>query len=74
MENPAGILTEDEIKKAIQKIFKRSQTDREFRTLCLSDPAGAIREVSGKSLPEGVTVQFLDAVDDAGNAEALSPS
>lgn len=74
MKEPAGILTEDEIRKAIPKIFKRSQTDREFRKLCLSNPARAIQEVSGKSLPEWVTVQFLDTMDDEGNAEAGSMS
>ncbi len=64
MEKQLEILTQDEIKKAVQKIFKRSQTDWEFRKLCLSDPAEAIREVTGKSLPKGFQLQFSNAKDD----------
>ena len=55
------ILTEEEIKVAIRELFKRCQTDWEFRQLCLSDPAAAIREISGKSLPEGFDLQLKDA-------------
>jgi hypothetical protein len=31
LEKEAAILTEEELRKAITKIFKRSQTDLEFR-------------------------------------------
>jgi hypothetical protein len=57
------VLTEDEIKVVIQQIFKRSQTDWEFRQLCLNDPVAAIRLTSGKALPEGFDLQFLDGSD-----------
>jgi hypothetical protein len=33
-----AILTEEELKRAVQKIFKRSQTDPAFRALCLTNP------------------------------------
>ncbi len=61
MDNSENILTEEEIKAALRELFKRSQTDWEFRQLCLSDPAAAIREISGKSLPEGFDLQLRDA-------------
>ena len=64
MENQVEILTEDEINNAIPRIFKRSQTDLEFRKLCLSNPTAAIREITGKSLPEGFKLQFLDTNND----------
>jgi hypothetical protein len=60
MEENAEILTEEELKEAIKTIFKRSQTDLEFRKLCLSNPAEAVRKITGKSLPEGFKLQFLD--------------
>ncbi|MGP0058659.1 MAG: hypothetical protein ACLPID_05160 [Beijerinckiaceae bacterium] len=53
-------LTDPEITKAVQKVFKRCQTDMEFRRLCLTDPAAAIEEVSGKRLPPNVTLRFTE--------------
>jgi len=61
MANGAEVLTEEELKDAVKTIFKRSQTDLEFRKLCLSDPAAAIRKITGKSIPEGVKLKFLNA-------------
>lgn len=60
MEEKIEILTEEELKEAVKSIFKRSQTDLEFRKLCLSNPAAAVRKITGKSLPEGFKLQFLD--------------
>ena len=54
------ILTDDEFKSAVRAVFKRAQTDWDFRQLCLADAAAAIREISGKSLPAGVELQFSD--------------
>lgn len=53
-------LTDAEITKAVPKVFKRCQTDMEFRQLCLSDPAAAIEEVSGKRLPSNVVLRFAE--------------
>jgi hypothetical protein len=38
-----AILTEEELKRAVQKIFKLSQTDPAFRALCLTNPNEAIQ-------------------------------
>ncbi|VAZ73863.1 MULTISPECIES: hypothetical protein [Mycobacterium] len=59
-------LTEDELRSAVRQVFKRAQTDWEFRQLCLSDPAAAIREISGKSLPSGFALQFTDTRESVG--------
>ena len=53
------ILTEEELKRAVQKIFKLSQTDPEFRALCLSDPNEAIRQMTGKAVAPGSKSSFL---------------
>ncbi len=68
------ILTEDELERAVKKIFKLSQTDPEFRALCLSNPNEAIRQMTGKAVAAGIELQFLDsaaaAVDERGDAPA----
>jgi hypothetical protein len=61
------ILTEEELKRAVQKIFKLSQTDPEFRTLCLSNPNEAIHRITGKVVPDDVKIQFLDSAPDEAN-------
>jgi hypothetical protein len=55
------ILTEDELRRAVQRIFKLSQTDPKFRTLCLSNPNEAIHWITGKAVPGGIKLQFLDS-------------
>ena len=45
------ILTEEELKRAVQRIFKLSQTDPAFRALCLSNPNEAIQRITGKAVP-----------------------
>lgn len=58
------VLTEEELKRAVQRIFRLSQTDAEFRAVCLSDPHEAIRRVTGKTVASGVTIRFLDSAPD----------
>ena len=57
-------LTEEELKRAVQKIFKLSQTDPEFRALCLSNPNEAIQRITGKAVPPDIKIQFLDSASD----------
>jgi hypothetical protein len=59
-----AILSEEELRRAVQKIFKLSQTDPAFRALCLSDPNEAIQRMTGKAVPPDVKIQFLDSASD----------
>ena len=59
-----AILTEEELKRAVQKIFKLSQTDPAFRALCLTNPNEAIQRITGKAVPPDVKIQFLDSASD----------
>jgi hypothetical protein len=59
-----AILTEEELKRAVQKIFKLSQIDPAFRALCLSNPDEAIQRVTGKPAPPDVKIQFVDSASD----------
>jgi hypothetical protein len=52
-------LTDPELTTAMQQVFKRCQTDMEFRKLCLSDPVAALEEVCGRRL-KGLTIRFVE--------------
>lgn len=60
MTNETEVLTEEELKEALKSLFKKSQTNMEFRRLCLDNPAEAIYRITGKALPEGMKLKFLD--------------
>jgi hypothetical protein len=68
------ILSDQELERAVKKVFKLSQTDPEFRALCLSNPDEAIRQVTGKAVPGGIKLQFLDSpsagANESGDASA----
>jgi hypothetical protein len=56
------VLTDEELKLAIQRIFKLSQTDPAFRAVCLTNPNEAIRLITGKAVPHHTTIQFVDSL------------
>jgi hypothetical protein len=66
-----AILTEEELKRAVQKIFKLTQTDPAFRALCLTNPNEAIQRITGKAVPPDVKIQFLDSASD-GSSDAAT--
>lgn len=60
MADDDEIITEAEMPKALAALFKRVQTDADFRNLCLQNPGEAIFEITGKRLPAGSTLSFAD--------------
>lgn len=54
-------LTAQEMKMVLAAIFKRTQTDAEFRALCLDNPEKAIFEITGKRLPANSSLRFEEA-------------
>ena len=57
--------TPDAVKSAQMEVFRLASLDREFRELCLSDPASAVKQATGKALPDGIPpVRFVDAKDE----------
>lgn len=46
--------------EAMRQILARSATDREFRARLVCDPRAAIREHTGRALPEGFSVRFIE--------------
>jgi hypothetical protein len=55
------ILTEEELRRSVQKIFKFPQTDPAFRAICLTDPNEAIRLISGKAVSYDFKIRFVDS-------------
>jgi hypothetical protein len=60
MTEESKFITEAEMPNALATLFKRAQTDADFRNLCLQSPDEAIFEITGKRLPEGSTLSFAD--------------
>ena len=54
------ILTSQEAEQAVETIIKRAQTDSEFRQLCLDSPNTAAQKATGKDIPEGFTLRFVE--------------
>jgi hypothetical protein len=54
------VITQQEAEQAIQQIIKRAQTDSEYRQLCLKDPNTAATEVTGKEMPAGYVLKFVE--------------
>ena len=52
--------TEAEAKLATAAVLARVAADPAFRARALADAGAAIRELTGKALPEGFTVRFFD--------------
>lgn len=52
--------TEVEVNETLEKLFKQASTDAEFRKLCLTDPGAAIKQVSGKDIPSGLKIKFVE--------------
>jgi hypothetical protein len=49
-----------QIQDAVREITRRAATDADFRAKAMSDPAAAVAEVTGKNLPEGFKLRFID--------------
>ena len=54
------VITSQEAERAIEQIVKRAQIDPEFRQLCIDKPNAAATEATGKELPDGFTLRFVD--------------
>lgn len=54
----------DEIEELIRNIRDKALHDSEFRKLCLADVSAAVKEISGKELPEEVRLELIANTDD----------
>lgn len=51
--------TAEDQKKAVEAFTRKASTDKKFRELALKDPAGAVKQLTGKALPDGVKVKAV---------------
>ena len=54
------IIASVEAEQAVEQIIKRAQTDIQFRQLCLENPNLAVQQTTGKDIPQGFTLRFVD--------------
>ena len=52
--------SQEEAQASLQVIVKRATTDAEFRQLFLSNPAAAVKEATGRELPEGFSLRVVE--------------
>ncbi|MCK9224622.1 MAG: NHLP leader peptide family RiPP precursor [Candidatus Muirbacterium halophilum] len=52
--------TEQEVKATIEKIQAKASTDKKFREKVLSNPEQAIKEISGKDIPEDFKIKIVE--------------
>ena len=60
--------------EAQSKLYERAIVDPAFRSLCLTDPVAAVREVSDIELPTELNLQFFDNRKDFIYAFLLPPA
>ena len=65
--------TEVKMEEAMDVIWERAQTDKEFRQLCLNNPQKAIRVASGLEVPENYKIKFVEG-DPAYNETWILPN
>lgn len=51
-------------REQIEKLLARSATDLELRAELLSDPRGAVARFTGRALPAGLDIRFIESQGD----------
>src|SRR5690554_1526567 len=52
--------TEEKISQTLAEIDRKAREDRDFRQLCLQNPNEAVRRISGREVPTGVQIRFIE--------------
>lgn len=52
--------TSDQVKSTLAAVYKNAATDEAFRKLCLRDPREAVRQITGRELPDEFKLRFVD--------------
>ncbi len=52
--------TQQEVTAAVQKISEKAATDKDFRKLALDNPSEAIKNVTGKEVPDGYSIKMIE--------------
>jgi hypothetical protein len=52
--------TQEEVKQAVEKVKELSVKDAGFRKLCLEAPGTAVKKATGKDIPDGIVIKFIE--------------
>lgn len=52
--------TFEELEKVKQAINEKARVNQEFRLLCLENPLQAVEQISGKAVPNGLVIRFVE--------------
>jgi hypothetical protein len=52
--------TKEEVEKTISDLSKKTTIDKELRKLALENPAQAIKNLTGKDIPEGYKIKIIE--------------
>jgi hypothetical protein len=64
-QKTASAWTPEKVEVTRAEVLRRAASDASFRRRCLTDPSGAIKEVSGLELPAGVPpVRFVERMEE----------
>ncbi|NME99554.1 NHLP leader peptide family RiPP precursor [Aneurinibacillus aneurinilyticus] len=50
----------EKVNKALETLKQKATIDNEFRTLCLNNPAEAVKQATGMEVPEGFKLRVID--------------
>jgi len=60
MSQPSQSWSQVEVQAALEEITSLAAQDADFRKLCLTSPAEAVLAATGRELPEGFSLRFVD--------------
>lgn len=52
--------TKEELEKVLLEIKKKAITDADFRRQALLDASSVVKDISGKELPDGMKLKFIE--------------
>jgi hypothetical protein len=52
---------EDDLRKAVESVIKKSASDATFKQLALTNPAAAFKDVTKRELPSGMKIEMIEA-------------
>lgn len=54
--------TIEDMNKALEEVYQKAKVNQEFQTLCLKNPIKAVEEISGKTVPQGIKIHFVENI------------
>jgi hypothetical protein len=52
--------TKEDINKTLSEISKKTAIDKEFRKMAMENPAQAIKQITGREIPDGFKIKIIE--------------